>query len=53
MPDPDLASVLLAAVFAGLLAVPGFRKAVRRSERYCASCGRRILLGERTCDCDF
>jgi hypothetical protein len=51
--DPDLASVLLAAVFAGLLAVPGLRKAVRRGERFCASCGRRILLGERTCDCDF
>ena len=53
MLDPDLASVLLAAVFAGLLAIPGLRKAVRRGERYCVSCGRRILLGERTCDCDF
>lgn len=53
MIDPDLASVLLAAAFAGLLSVPGLRKAVRRGERLCASCGRRILLGERTCDCDF
>jgi hypothetical protein len=51
--DPDLASVLLAAAFAGLLAVPGLRNAARRGERFCASCGRRILLGERTCDCDF
>jgi hypothetical protein len=53
MVDPDIASVLLAAVFAGLLAVPGLRKAARRGERFCVNCGRRILLGERTCDCDF
>jgi hypothetical protein len=49
--DPDLASVLLAAAFAGALAVPGLRKAVRRAERSCARCGRVILEGERTCDC--
>jgi hypothetical protein len=53
MLDPDVASVLLAAVFAGLLAIPGLRKSLRRGERFCVSCGRRILLGERTCDCDF
>jgi hypothetical protein len=51
--DPDLASVLLAAVFAGALSIPGLRKALRRGERFCLTCGRRILLGERTCDCDF
>jgi len=51
VPDPDLASVLLAAAFAGALAVPGLRKALRRAETRCANCGRRILLGERTCDC--
>jgi hypothetical protein len=50
--DPDVASVLLAAAFAGALALPGLRKAVRRAERVCTSCGRRIVLGERTCDCD-
>jgi hypothetical protein len=50
--DPELAAVLLAAAFAGALALPGLRKAVRRGERYCASCGRRVLLGQRTCDCD-
>jgi len=50
--DPDVASVLLAVGFAGLLALPGLRKKLRRAERFCASCGRRILLGERTCDCD-
>jgi hypothetical protein len=50
--DPDLASVLLAFAFAGALALPRLRKALRRGEGFCASCGRRILLGERTCDCD-
>jgi hypothetical protein len=50
--DPDVASVLLAFAFAGGLALPALRKAVRRGERFCESCGRRILLGERTCDCD-
>ena len=50
--DPDVASVLLAFAFAGALALPALRKAVRRGERFCESCGRRILLGERTCDCD-
>ncbi len=51
--DPDLAAVLLAAAFAGVLALPGLRKALRRGERFCERCGRRILLGEQTCDCDF
>jgi hypothetical protein len=53
MLDPDLASVLLAFTLAAALALPRLRKALRRSERFCVSCGRRILLGERTCDCDF
>jgi hypothetical protein len=50
--DPDLASILLAAAFAAVLALPGLRKTLRRGERLCASCGRRLLLGQRTCDCD-
>jgi hypothetical protein len=50
--DPELVAVLLAAAFAGVLALPELRKALRRGERFCASCGRRVLLGERTCDCD-
>jgi hypothetical protein len=50
--DPDLAAVLLAFALAGALALPGLRRLVRRSERFCVACGRRILLGERTCDCD-
>jgi hypothetical protein len=50
--DPEVAAVLLAAAFAGALALPGLRKTVHRAERACASCGRLIVLGERTCDCD-
>ncbi|MGZ4256877.1 MAG: hypothetical protein ACXVRE_03850 [Gaiellaceae bacterium] len=53
MLDPEVAAVLLAAAFAGALALPELRKAVRRGgKRACASCGRLIVLGERTCDCD-
>jgi len=51
--DPDVASILLAFALAGALALPALRKALRRGERFCESCGRRILLGERTCDCDY
>jgi hypothetical protein len=52
MLDPDLASILLAFAFAAALGLPRLGKALRRGERFCESCGRRILLGERTCDCD-
>ena len=50
--DPELASVLLAFALAGLLALPGLRRATRRAERFCSRCGRRLILGERTCDCE-
>jgi len=50
--DPELVSVLLAFALAGALSLPALRKALRRGDRFCESCGRRILLGERTCDCD-
>jgi hypothetical protein len=50
--DPELVAVLLAFAFAGLLSVPELRHALRRSERFCATCGRRLILGERTCDCE-
>jgi hypothetical protein len=50
--DPDLASILLAVGLGGALGLPGLRRALRRGERFCLKCGRRILLGERTCDCD-
>ena len=50
--DPELASILMAFALAGALGLPALRRAVRRGERFCESCGRRILLGQRTCDCD-
>jgi hypothetical protein len=50
--DPELAAVLGALAFGVLLTLPGLHRAARRAENYCASCGRRILLGQRTCDCD-
>ena len=30
----------------------GLRKTLRRGERFCVACGRRMLMDERTCDCD-
>jgi hypothetical protein len=50
--DPELAAVLLALACAAALAAPSWMRAVRRAERFCESCGRRMLLGEKTCDCD-
>jgi len=50
--DPELAAVLGALAFGALLTWPAMLRASRRAENFCASCGRRILLGERTCDCD-
>ena len=52
MLDPELASVLGALAFAILLTLPGLHRAARRAERFCETCGRRIVLGQRTCDCD-
>jgi hypothetical protein len=50
--DPDLASVAGAVAFGVLLTLPGLRRAARKAESFCTTCGRRILLGQRTCDCD-
>ena len=52
MVDPELAAVLGALAFGALLTLPSLHRAARRAENFCASCGRRILLGQRTCDCD-
>ncbi|MFL5919727.1 MAG: hypothetical protein ACJ743_12870 [Gaiellaceae bacterium] len=52
MLDPELASIVLALALAALLALPGLRRAARGAERFCETCGRRLILGERTCDCD-
>jgi len=50
--DPELAAVLGALAFGVLLTLPGLHRAARRTENFCAGCGRRILLGQRACDCD-
>jgi hypothetical protein len=53
--DPELASVLLAAGVAALIGLPDLRRMVRRRSalrRFCARCGRILVLGERTCDCE-
>jgi hypothetical protein len=50
--DPELAAVLGALAFGVLLTLPRLHRAARRAESACASCGRRIFLGQRTCDCD-
>jgi hypothetical protein len=53
--DPDLASVLLAVALAAAAALPALKRLVARNRdvrRICLACGRRLVLGERTCDCD-
>jgi hypothetical protein len=53
--DPEIAAVLAALVFGSLAGLPGLHKAVRRRRRalrMCLDCGRTLLLGERTCDCE-
>jgi hypothetical protein len=52
---PELAAVLAALVFAIAVGLPGFHRALqrrRRALRMCLRCGRTVLLGERTCDCE-
>jgi hypothetical protein len=49
---PELLAVLLAIALAVAMSVPGWAKAARRTDRFCESCGRRVLLGEKTCDCN-
>jgi hypothetical protein len=54
MPDPDLTAVLLMLVVAGTLALPRALSEFRRRRtlrRFCAICGRLLILGEQTCDC--
>ena len=49
---PELIAVLLAVGLALAISVPGWAKAARRTGRFCESCGRRVLVGQKTCDCD-
>jgi hypothetical protein len=53
--EPEIAAVLAALVLGSLAGLPGLHKAVqqrRRALRMCLNCGRTLLLGERTCDCE-
>jgi len=52
---PELAAIIVAVACASLVGAPGLRRAMhhrRRALRECLSCGRTLVFGERTCDCD-
>ena len=51
----ETTAVLAALGLAVLTGLPAMRKALmrhRRALRMCLDCGRTVLLGERTCDCE-
>ena len=53
--DPELAAVLAAVVLGILTGLPALHSSLRRQRRAvgeCLRCGRAIVLGERTCDCE-
>ncbi len=53
--DPEVAAVLAALVLGSLAGLPGLHRALRRRRRalrMCVDCGRTVLLGQRTCDCE-
>ncbi len=53
--DPEVVAIVAALVFGSVVGLPGLHRAVRqrrRALRTCLSCGRTLLLGERTCDCE-
>ena len=53
--DPEVAAIVGALVVAALSSVPRLQRSVRarrRALRECLACGRRIVSGERTCDCE-
>jgi hypothetical protein len=53
--DPDVAAVVAAFGCAMLAGVPRLQRSLARRRRAvdeCLSCGRKIVLGERTCDCE-
>ncbi len=53
MLDPELLAVLAAVVTAALLGLPGLRTRRRDLKSFCGTCGRRVLHGVKTCECDF
>jgi hypothetical protein len=53
--DPEVAAIVAALGGAMLAAAPRLRASWQRRRRAvheCLTCGRRIVLGERTCDCE-
>jgi hypothetical protein len=51
----ETSAVLAALGLAILAGMPGLHRELRRRRRalrMCLDCGRTILLGERTCDCE-
>jgi hypothetical protein len=53
--DPELAAILAALVTGALVGAPRLQRSLRqrrRALRACLTCGRSILFGERTCDCE-
>jgi hypothetical protein len=52
--DPQVAALIATFVLGFLVGLPGLQRAARRRAealRRCLSCGRTVVLGERTCDC--
>jgi hypothetical protein len=50
--DPDLAAVLGAGALAAFVTAGGAWRRRRELERFCVRCGRRVIAGIRTCDCE-
>jgi len=53
--DPELAAILVALVAGAVVGAPRFQRSLRqrrRALRECLMCGRSIVFGERTCDCE-
>ena len=53
--DPEIAAIFAALVAAVLAGAPRLQRALRRRRRAlreCLACGRSLVLGERTCDCE-
>jgi hypothetical protein len=53
--DPEVAAILAALVAAASAGAPRMRRSLRRRRRAlreCLACGRSVVFGERTCDCE-
>ena len=53
--DPEVAAILAALVAAASAGAPRLQRSLRQRRRAlheCLACGRSIVFGERTCDCE-